>query len=465
MVDTSSLPIWSHSATTRWCHRIGIAALLLYMFTWVLSLDVSRSLEPLLMLVYLIALSAQPRRLRTFRDPLWLILVLWLLLQLITLPPAMAMFPDYAGDQIKSMRGLTKVFLILPIAWLMAGSTRIALWTLGALILGMMVGSLLTGETPATLVQYIEAGTRPTLGFKNWQHAGVCAGIILISQACFGWRFFMQTAVWSFWKRWLARTLFAVVALWALMAWAITMTRSAWLGIGVVILVAFSSLLMLLAQGRLNTAQAKKRIIWTLCASALLGLLLGLFFGPEIVSRIFAEHDVILEILEGDLSSVPYSSIGFRIHAWHYALQLVAEQPWFGWGPKSHIPLLLQSTNPVENTTLGAIATHANLTHFHSSYVTVLVANGITGFMVFLTTVVVIAVAAFRSWRRGDMPSDVMIFLALFFIFWAIVNLFESYMAYRTGVYVIGAVGSMAYTYSMRRRLACHTQLSSQPPS
>ncbi|REC94276.1 O-antigen ligase family protein [Kushneria indalinina] len=462
MVNTASFPVWSHSTTTRWCHRIGIAALLLYMFTWVLSLDVSRSLEPLLMLTYLIALLVQPQRLQSFRDPLWLLFGLWLALQLITLPPAMAMFPDYAEDQIKSMRGLSKVFLILPIAWLMAGSTRIALWTLSALIVGMMVGSMLTGESPATLAHYIEAGTRPTLGFKNWQHAGVCAGVILIAQACFGWRFFIQTDDWSPWQRWLTRALFVLVAFWALTAWAITMTRSAWLGIGVVSLVALAGLLVLLAKGHLNSATAKKRIAWALTLSVLAILLMGLLFGSQVVSRILVEHNVLLEILDGDLSNVPPSSIGFRIHAWHYALQLIAEQPWFGWGPKSHIPLLLQSTNPVESTTLGAISARHNLTHFHSSYFTVLVANGITGFTVFLATVVTIGVSAYRSWRRGDMPSDVMIFLSLFFIFWAIVNLFESYMAYRTGVYVIGAVGGMAYTYSMRRRLGHHIQWQNQ---
>ncbi|GHC29825.1 hypothetical protein GCM10010082_24730 [Kushneria pakistanensis] len=458
MVNTASFPIWTHSATTRWCHRIGIAALLLYMFTWILSLDVSRALEPLLMLVYLIALFVQPQRARSFRDPLWLLLGIWLILQMITLPPAMAMFPDYAEDQIKSMRGLTKVFLILPIAWIMAGSTRIAFWTLSALLLGMVAGSLMTGESLATLTHYVSAGERPTLGFKNWQHAGVCAGVILIAQACFSWRFMQVTRHGARWQKWAARFCFTAVAIWALMAWTITMTRASWLGLGIVIVIGLVGILITMVRGKLHSAAVKNYIFLMVFIVIAIGIALAIFYGDQLLARILREDNVIAEALQGNLARVPYTSIGFRIHAWHYGLQLIAEQPWFGWGPKSHIPLLLQSTNPVGDTTLGVIAARDNLTHFHNSYLTILIANGISGFLVYLATVMTVAAATWRSWRRGDMPIDVAIFLGLFFVFWCVVNLFESYMAYQTGVYLIGAVGGMAYTYSMRRRLACHTQ-------
>ncbi|WP_438766444.1 O-antigen ligase family protein [Kushneria sp. TE3] len=456
------VPAWNTNATTHWCHRIGVVALLLYMFTWILSLDISRSLEPVLMLVYLVALFAQPGRARAFKDPLWLLLGLWLMLQLVTLPPAMAMFPDYAEDQIKSMRGLTKVFMILPIAWIMAGSTRLSLQVLSALLVGMVAGALLTGESPATLAHYMDIGERPTLGFKNWQHSGICAGIILLAQACFAPRFFRYASSQSRWPGYLLLAGFGAVAVLAFTGWIITMTRASWLGIVIVMLTALAGFLLITLKSNSATSINGKRWLWILLAAALACVVFGMLFGDQIASRLFKEHDVILEILSGNVDNVPMSSIGFRIHAWHYGLQLIAEQPWFGWGPKSHIPLLLQSSNPVEDTTLGAIAARSNLTHFHNSYLTVLIANGITGFMVYLGAVVTIAVAAYRSWRCGDMPGDVMVFLSLFFIFWAFVNLFESYMAYRTGVYVIGAVGGIAYTYSMRRRLAVHAQRQTQ---
>ncbi|MFC0266606.1 O-antigen ligase family protein [Kushneria aurantia] len=449
----SPLPAWNYSNTTRWCHRIGVFSLLLYMFAWVLSLDVSRSFEPLLMLVYLIALGSQPGRRYAFADPLWILLGLWLAAQLITLPAAIAMFPDWAEGQVNSMRGLTKVFMILPIAWVMAGSVRIALWTLSALLLGMVMGSLLTGETPTTLAHYIVDGRRPTLGFQNWQHAGVCAGVMLLAQACFAHRFLRASGQHKGWQKWLLRGVFALVALWALTAWMITMTRAAWLGMAVVVALALAGLLVALASGRLRDPALRRRLLWALLPSLVAVILVALVYGSQIADRLFAEQHVMAEVLSGNLANVPFSSIGFRIHAWHYALQLFAEHPWFGWGPKSHIPLLLQSTSPIENTTLGAIAQQYGLRHFHSSYVTLLVANGLAGVMIYLGVIAVIGRAAWQSWRRGDMPGDMMIFLALFFVFWAVVNGFESYIDYRTGVYVIGAIGGMAYTFSMRRRL------------
>lgn len=455
------VPAWNHNATTRWCHRIGVVALLLYMFTWLLNLGATRAFESLLLPLYLVALLSQPGRARAFGDPLWILLAIWLALQLVTIPAAIEMFPEYARDEVRSMRQLSKVFMILPIAWLMAGNPRIALWTLTALILGMVLGAIFTGQDMETLVRYVQEGKRPTLGFKNWQHAGVCAGGILIAQACFAWRFFQQSARYRWPLKWLARLGFAAVALLSLFAWAITMTRASWLGVAVVALLGLAGLVVMIMRGQVRSRRLLKRIVWSGVVFAVIAVALGALYGDQIATRVFKEHDVILEVLQGDLHNVPYSSIGFRIHAWHYGLQLVAEQPWFGWGPKSHIPLLLQSTNPVENTTLGAISEAHNLHHFHNSTISLLVANGVLGLAVWIALIITVGLAAWKSWRRGDMPNDIAVFVTLFFVFWFIVNLFESYMNYRTGVYWIGAVGGMAYTFGMRRRLAHQTRSSS----
>ncbi|ART63939.1 O-antigen ligase family protein [Kushneria marisflavi] len=455
------VPAWNHNAATRWCHRIGVVALLLYMFTWVLNLEVTRAFESLLVPLYLVALLSQPGRARAFSDPLWILLALWLALQLVTLPAAIQMFPEYARDEVRSMRQLSKVFMILPIAWFMAGNPRIALWTLTALILGMVLGAIFTGQDMETLLRFVQEGKRPTLGFKNWQHAGVCAGGILIAQACFVWRFFQESAGYQLVLKWLARLGFAAVALLSLFAWAITMTRASWLGVIVVALLAMAGLVVMILRGHIQSRRMLRQILLSSIVLAVLAVTLGALYGDQVAARVFKEHDVILEVLQGDLRNVPFSSIGFRIHAWHYGLQLVAEQPWFGWGPKSHIPLLLQSTNPVGDTTLGAIADTYNLRHFHNSMMSLLIANGVLGLAVWIALTITVGLSAWKSWRRGDMPNDMAVFVALFFVFWFIVNLFESYVNYRTGVYWIGAVGGMAYTFGMRRRLARHIQPSS----
>ncbi|MGM8850980.1 O-antigen ligase family protein [Salinicola halophyticus] len=449
-----SLPIaWHANKTTRWCHAIGLISLFCYLSTWVLAFDFSRSFEPLLMLTYVVALASQPRRGSAFLDPLWVLLGLWLLVQLVTLPPALTLFPDYAGGQIDDMRGLTKVFLILPIAWILAGRTSLTLAALAVLIVGMVVGSLVRGEPPHELMQLMAAGERPTLGFKNWQHAGVCAGVIMIAQACFARRFFRATANPHAWRQGLARFAFLLIAIWAVAAWTFSMTRAAWLGILVVVGVALLGALLAWRRGLTDQGNLNRYLIVAILCGILITLAVAMAFGDRIVQRLSAEHEVIGAVLRGDLSAVPSSSIGFRIHAWHYAFQLFQEKPWFGWGPKSHIPLLLESTNPVEDTTLGTVVERSGLRHFHSSYVTLLIANGAVGALLYVTTIAAVGTAAWTSWKRRLMPTDIAIFLALFFLFWAVVNAFESYVSYSTGIYLVGAIGAIAYTYRMRERL------------
>lgn len=449
-----SLPIaWHATKTTRWCHAIGLVSFFCYLFTWVLAFDFSRSFEPLLMLTYVVALASQPRRGSAFLDPLWLLLGLWLLAQLVTLPPAVALFPDYAGGQIDDMRGLTKVFMILPIAWVLAGRTSLTLTALAVLVGGMVAGSLIRGESPHELMQLMAAGERPTLGFKNWQHAGVCAGVIMIAQACFARRFFSITGGQPGWRKGLARIVFSLIAVWAVAAWAFSMTRAAWLGILVVAGVALLGFLLAWHRGLADQRNLNRYMIIGVLLGVLITIAIAAAFGDRIVQRLSAEHEVVGAVLRGDLSAVPSSSIGFRIHAWHYAFQLFLEKPWFGWGPRSHIPLLLESTNPVENTTLGAVVERSGLRHFHSSYVTLLIANGVVGALLYLTTIATIGTAAWTSWKRRLMPTDIAVFLALFFIFWTVVNAFESYVSYSTGIYLVGAIGAIAYTYRMSERL------------
>ncbi|OHV09520.1 O-antigen ligase family protein [Kushneria phosphatilytica] len=450
----SALPLPSqphhHSKTERWCHLIGLVSLFIYAFTWQLSLDISRSFEPLIMLVYVIALCAHPQRLHMLRDPLWGLLGIWVVLQFVTIPIANALFPDHADAQIKDMRHLSKVFFILPIAWLLAGRTRNGLWMLSLLFVGMLLGGLFLGESWSTLAHYIQAGKRPRLGFKNWEHAGVCAGVMMIALSCFLPRFLRWSgSLDSGLMHWGTRLGYTLAVILAVTGWLITRTRASWLGIVVILLIALIGVLWLLGRGHVRSRRTRFAILYGFIGLALVMTVIGALFGDAIISRVFAEHHVVLEVLSGDLSNVPYSSIGFRIHAWHYALQLIAERPWFGWGPQSHIPLLLSAPNPE----LKAQAVSENLTHFHNSYITLLVGNGVLGFAMFVAIAGVVGRAAWQSWRQGAMPNDVMIFLSLFFIFWVIVNCFESYVGYRTGIYLDGLIGGLAYSYAMRLRL------------
>ncbi|WP_106478753.1 O-antigen ligase family protein [Phytohalomonas tamaricis] len=436
------------SPTQARLHIIGLVSVLAYAGFWIINLDISRSFEPLLMLAYLIALALHPQRKAAIKDPLWWLLGLWILLQFFTLPFAFERFPDYAKEQINDVRGYTKLFLILPVAWVLAARHRYGMWMLAVLFIGMLIGSLWHGEG-LRLMHIIEQGQRPTLGFHNWEHAGVSCGVVLIALTCFAGRFMAWTAS----RRnkalaWLARL--GYVMLFALAAFGelIVQTRASWLGLVVAFIMGIAGLLILLRkQNAYRHPAIRRNVLAGLVAFVALASIAGTLYGEKISNRVFAEHHIMEEILEGNLHNVPYSSIGFRIHVWNHALEWISERPLTGWGPQSHKPLIISSGMP-ERIVIGQ-----NLTHTHNSYLELLVAYGFLGLAIYVAVAVEVARSAWQSWRRGDMPTDVMAFASLFFIFWLIVNLFESYFMYRTGVYFHALIGGLVYSYGIRRRM------------
>jgi O-antigen ligase len=153
---------------------------------------------------------------------------------------------------------------------------------------------------------------------------------------------------------------------------------------------------------------------------------------------------VIEKIMTGDLDKVPLSSIGIRIHTWRKAVGWIQERPWTGWGPKSRKALYANSDLPP--------SIKKQFGHFHNSIIEITLAYGLVGLAVFMLIAGVVGYRAWWAWRRGLMPDDVFFFLGAFFIYWLIVNMFESYVIYTTGYYINALVGGAAYTFYLASR-------------
>ncbi|MCX2524857.1 O-antigen ligase family protein [Larsenimonas rhizosphaerae] len=434
-----------------WAYRIGLIATLLFLGCWSVLFEVSRQLEAVVLVMFIIGAVCTPARGRMARDPLLILLVIWLLLQCVTLPFAMAHFPAFADDQITSMRHLTKLFLVLPVAWFLYGHHLRTGLALGLFLMGMVMTALVYLTLHPQYWFQLTANNRPTLGFKNWEHAGVALGVVLIALSCLAPRFTGWLRHGEASTGWKSLSAALMIAAFGMSAFGVLLvkTRASWLGL---ILVIIISLMGLLITSLRKPAYRRRGL--SLCALIIIAIgLLSVVLGPMLLTRMTAESGVIRHILQGDLTDIPMTSIGFRIHAWYYGIQTWLEHPWFGWGPKSHIPLLLESMHPVGQGTLGDIAAHKNLRHFHNSYLSLLIANGLAGTAVMAAAIGVIIRGALMAWRRGDMPTDILVFLVLFGVFWAVVNSFESYINYDTGYFMAAMTGGLAYSFHLRHRL------------
>jgi O-antigen ligase len=125
------------------------------------------------------------------------------------------------------------------------------------------------------------------------------------------------------------------------------------------------------------------------------------------------------------------------------------EKPITGWGGNAG-GLVIQHTE-----WLQAYIGDLPLGHLHNSYVELLVRYGLLGFSIYLILAVWTAKGAHRAWKNRTMPGDFLIFFIVFFVFWAIVNMFESYMFYWTGVYVFNLVMAalLSFIWNDQKRL------------
>lgn len=87
-----------------------------------------------------------------------------------------------------------------------------------------------------------------------------------------------------------------------------------------------------------------------------------------------------------------------------------------------------------------------NFGHFHNGYLEMAVAYGLPGLLLLPLLLTVLASRTFRAWRYDKLPTDFMLFGLLSLIFFAVVNLFESYPMYRTGYFFMGILGGSLYT-------------------
>jgi O-antigen ligase len=219
----------------------------------------------------------------------------------------------------------------------------------------------------------------------------------------------------------------------------ITQTRTAWIASFIALMIVVLSLLI-------YRRYSSKQLIIGFLVAMVLSLALIYPMSDLISNRLERESDVIHQLLDGDVEHVPYTSIGIRVHTWLEAWKWIKQRPITGWGYEVRGKVFTEST-----TLPGWVVEQFG--HFHNSYIEILLSYGLIGIFFLVALYSVIVRRAWQAWRSGIMPTDVFLFGLAFFIFWILVNLTESYLIGRTGVYFTGLIGGCMYTFSLSEKL------------
>ncbi|MFU8765565.1 MAG: O-antigen ligase family protein, partial [Haliea sp.] len=142
-----------------------------------------------------------------------------------------------------------------------------------------------------------------------------------------------------------------------------------------------------------------------------------------------------------DVDALQYDSVGIRVRSWIYGLPWVLERPLTGWGINgSH---LISQRSEALTPDLKLI-----YTHLHSSYLDLAAQYGLPGVLLFLGLMLWLLLQSRRAWQQQHMPDAVFLFIAGFTVYWLIINLFEAYMLYSSGRYLLNLVLASALVYA-----------------
>ncbi len=114
-----------------------------------------------------------------------------------------------------------------------------------------------------------------------------------------------------------------------------------------------------------------------------------------------------------------------RLFEWRYALTLIKDRPFLGYGPATRAELL----NIKEITDFIG----KGFGHFHSSYLGLALGFGLAAVAFFLMMLGSIYYLLVRKRFTGVVNEKIFLLGTVWIVYFAVMNFFESYVFYRTG--------------------------------
>ncbi|MBZ5876635.1 O-antigen ligase family protein [Chromohalobacter israelensis] len=416
---------------------VGLSLLALYSALRILWPSVGEPAGTVMALFGLIAVLVWGKELRA-SAALWLLLAV-VAVQVLSWVLGYFHHPDWVSSNPEVDR-LAKLFIFIGIAWWLGGSTRwtLALWGVG--VIGYVIAAFVHGGGVQEWLAGLN-GQRVGFGIRNKQHGSMLFGVCLLGLIVFSRRVFMHSGQGrlSLMFGWV------VLALISLTGVLIGQTRAVWLALCVAAVVGVAIWLMWLAKYH-RARYVLRSVVIVACVLVVVGMGAMYAFKDTLSQRIARESPVIEKVLEGDLQNIPYSSVGIRINTWVAAGEWIAERPLVGWGGEGR-GLVIDHTDWLPDDIKERFG------HLHNFFLEVWVAYGLLGLGVIATLAFWIGRGTWLAWRAGVIPNDMALFGAAFFVYWMIVNQFESYNSFWTGVYVHNLIVGGLVTHIWRWQL------------
>lgn len=422
----------------RWLNLVGLFLIFAYALLKISFYDVSKVLEPPLILTGLYGFFRYGGPYRKSL-PVFL-LIAAVAVQLASWSFSVLDYPEWA-ENAPRLEHLARHFIFFVLAFWISTSTKNIFIFWGLALLGLCLAPWATGGGFEEICAGL-SGSRIDFDIQNAQHTGVLFGVGLLGLVVFYKRALASGRLLIF-----RYILWATCTLFFLFVVLSSQTRSVFL--------AFSVLLLFFGLPYFYRQVATKNVggfYPVLKGGAILILLIALissatFFLDGILQRFKAEWVDILSLISGEFAAISPSGVGVRIQSWRAAFEWILERPIVGWGGNGG-GLVMQHTEWLQ------VYTNGHFGHLHNSYFEMLVRYGLLGAGLYLVLFFWLLKRSYLAWKRKILPTDFYIFFMLFFVFWLIVNIFESYMFYWTGVYVFNVVLAVLVSFIWKDQYA-----------
>ena len=365
-----------------------------------------------------------------FKERQWLWkhpMVLGLFAAIIATP--LLFFINYLQDPIRAVEyahfeKLIRVYLFVPIAyWLSFNRNHIYAFILLS-FLGFVTACLLDPNLAQTFAT-IKAGGRVDFGLKNAQHTALWGGVFLIAFLCL---FKETTKIKSLIVKLCIQMAFLIGISFSTLTIYTSETRAVFIGLiatllGYIIILFIKNFKLLSSHKKLLSVAMTFLIIFSISYAIL-------FTNNPLKARFESEKNVIASIFTGDLSQVPISSIGIRIHSWASAISWIKEKPIVGWGGdvREHVIDSVPAFNDKLKEDYG---------HLHNTVFEFWVSYGLVGLLIAIIPLVWIFTSGFIT-----LNNALSLFAFQTNILFVSASLFESYLFFWPGAFTLGIIAS-----------------------
>ncbi len=378
---------------------LGLTGLYLFSYTAVLGIA-GANIGLLLMLLGM--LPQLPEVWRAYRSSRVVQLVL-LGIFYIVISAAIASYylPETRAHQWDQLLRWGDLGLILLVAWWLKGKPSrfyisFALFAAGAFT---RMFTFMPWDAVGTL---LKGGYHPW-GFGLW-HISFSAYLVIVLLGLLLFAKRWLASVKTQWAKFLVILLLLIALVLCVEGILVSKSRGTWLAALLVLPVS------LLLYGRTllrSQAAFSRRHLLVMVGIGI--VMMGALLIPQldrVIERAAQEQETYRVMLEEDISKVPPSSVGLRIHMWKYGIERWLERPLFGWGIGSERYLMK------EKWPEGVYGRNYYVPpHFHNIYLEILVRFGLVGFWLLASIVFLIYREVWRKYREGLLPADWFYFL------------------------------------------------------